>query len=43
MKTITFNFTKIRQIVDAASNLQEAGKDDDCERILKDLAKEILK
>lgn len=43
MKEITYNFGKIRQIVDAAANLQDAGKEEDCEKILKDLAREILK
>ena len=42
MKEISYNFSKIRNIIDAASNLQDAGKNEDCEKILKDFAKEIL-
>ena len=37
-----YNFTNIRNIVDAAENLHEAGKDDDCNKVLIDLANEIL-
>lgn len=36
-----YNFTNIRNIVEAAENLQAAGKDDDCSKILTDLADEI--
>lgn len=37
----SINFTNIRKIVDAADNLQQAGRDDDCKKIMRDLSRSI--
>lgn len=42
IRETTINFANIKDVVDAAENLQRAGKKDDCEKILVDLAKSIL-
>lgn len=41
IKAYVYNFTRLRQLIDAAEQLQLAGKSEDCDKILKDLAKEI--
>lgn len=41
INNIGYNFTNIRNIVEAAESLQEAGKDDDVKKILNDLADDI--
>ena len=40
---IKWNFDKILMRVDAAQKLQEADKQDDCDKLLRDLAEEIQK
>lgn len=41
IKNSGFNFSNIRNIIQAAELLQEAGKDDDCQKLLKDLSDAI--
>lgn len=43
VKTTQYNFTQIRQRIESASSLQEAGLDVDVKKILEDLARDILK
>ena len=40
---IKWNFDKILMRVEAAQKLQEADKQDDCDKLLKDLAEDLLK
>ncbi len=41
IRYIGYNFNDIRSIIEAAENLQNAGKSDDCEKIMHDLANDI--
>lgn len=40
--TTKINFSDIKNQVDAAEHLQEAGKNDDARRIMRNLANDIL-
>lgn len=41
LKNQKLNFTDIKSIVDAGQALQDAGKQDDCNKIMSDLAEEL--
>lgn len=43
LSELTIKFEDIRARVDAASFMQDAGKNEDCKRILLELADDILK